>query len=173
VVTGAHPDGPALHTVRTALRAAGLRLVDESGGAAPRTVTVWLGTPSGNDAIPEVLHELHARGPQAGRPEGYALATGRAAGRPGIQVVLAGADADGTYYAAQTFRQLLERAARGRLLPSVALRDRPAMRVRGVVEGFYGEPWTHRARLRQLDFYGAHKMNTYVYAPKDDPYHRE
>ena len=47
------------------------------------------------------------------------------------------------------------------------------MPTRGTVEGFYGPPWTHQDRMDQLAFYGDVKMNTYIYAPKDDPYHRE
>ena len=39
------------------------------------------------------------------------------------------------------------------------------------MEGFYGQPWSHEARLSQLDFYGRNKMNVYIYGPKDDPYH--
>jgi hyaluronoglucosaminidase len=41
--------------------------------------------------------------------------------------------------------------------------------VRGVIEGFYGNPWTHEQRLALIDFLGARGMNTFVYAPKDDP----
>ncbi len=41
-----------------------------------------------------------------------------------------------------------------------------------MVEGFYnGNPWSHTDRLRQFDFYGANKLDTYIYGPKDDPYH--
>ena len=43
----------------------------------------------------------------------------------------------------------------------------------GIVEGFYGRPWTEEERREMLHFLGAHGMNLYVYAPKDDPYHRE
>lgn len=43
----------------------------------------------------------------------------------------------------------------------------------GVIEGFYGTPWSHRDRLDLLRFMGQAGLNTYVYAPKDDPYHRE
>jgi len=43
----------------------------------------------------------------------------------------------------------------------------------GVVEGFYGRPWTEAERRMMLHFLGEHGMNLYVYAPKDDPYHRE
>ena len=30
---------------------------------------------------------------------------------------------------------------------------------------------SHEARLSLIDFYGRYKMNTYIYGPKDDPYH--
>lgn len=42
----------------------------------------------------------------------------------------------------------------------------------GVVEGFYGRPWTHSARLSMIGFLGENGFNTYVYAPKSDPYLR-
>lgn len=83
------------------------------------------------------------------------------------EIVLAGNDERGTFYALQTFAQLLKDGK----LPEVEIRDYPSVRYRGVVEGFYGTPWSHRARLSQLEFYGKHKMNTYIYGPKDDPYH--
>jgi hyaluronoglucosaminidase len=44
--------------------------------------------------------------------------------------------------------------------------------VRGVVEGFYGTPWTHDARLEVIAFLARHGMNAYAYAPKDDVRHR-
>ncbi len=44
--------------------------------------------------------------------------------------------------------------------------------VRGIVEGFYGAPWTHAQRLDFIDFAAAHRLNAYIYAPKDDPFHR-
>lgn len=43
----------------------------------------------------------------------------------------------------------------------------------GVVEGFYKEPWSHQDRLSIIKFMGESGMNYYVYAPKDDPYHRD
>ena len=45
--------------------------------------------------------------------------------------------------------------------------------VRGIIEGFYGAPWSHRERLDLLQFCGQNGLNLFVYAPKDDPYHRE
>ncbi len=44
--------------------------------------------------------------------------------------------------------------------------------LRGVIEGFYGTPWTFDARMDMIDFCGKHGFNAYIYAPKDDRYHR-
>ena len=43
----------------------------------------------------------------------------------------------------------------------------------GVVEGFYGPPWSHAARLWMIRIIASLGMNHYIYAPKDDPRHRE
>ena len=48
----------------------------------------------------------------------------------------------------------------------------PRFAVRGVVEGFYGRPWTHEQRRDMIRFLSAHRMNTFVYTPKDDVYTR-
>ena len=83
------------------------------------------------------------------------------------EIVVAGNDEQGTFYAVQTLKQLLN----DNQLPITEITDYPEVRFRGVVEGFYGTPWSHQARLRHLKFYGENKMNTYIYGPKDDPYH--
>lgn len=44
---------------------------------------------------------------------------------------------------------------------------------RGVVEGFFGPLWSMAHRRRLFEFGAARGMNTYLYAPKDDPYHRK
>jgi hypothetical protein len=43
----------------------------------------------------------------------------------------------------------------------------------GVIEGFYGPPWSHQDRLDVIRFMGDVGLTTYYYAPKDDPYHRQ
>jgi hyaluronoglucosaminidase len=44
---------------------------------------------------------------------------------------------------------------------------------RGIVEGFFGPPWSMAHRAALFEFGAKRGMNTYLYAPKDDPYHRE
>ena len=82
-------------------------------------------------------------------------------------IVIAANDERGAYYGVQTLAQLLTLDK----LPMLEIIDYPDIPYRGVVEGFYGRPWSHEARLSQLDFYGKNKMNVYIYGPKDDPYH--
>ena len=41
------------------------------------------------------------------------------------------------------------------------------------MEGFFGPPWSMAHRAAMFAFGAARGMNTYLYAPKDDPYHRE
>lgn len=78
-----------------------------------------------------------------------------------------GYDKRGTFYGVQTLLQIL---SRDRVYP-VIIKDFPNVSDRGVVEGFYGTPWSFEDRLSLIDFFGKTKMNTYIYGPKDDPYH--
>ena len=99
-------------------------------------------------------------------------------------------DEVGLYYAKQTLSQMLEgvpgadnaqcdpvpgksieEVARMGKLPQGSVIDWPDLPFRGAVEGYYGQPWSFEARKSQFAFYGRNKMNTYIYAPKDDPYH--
>ncbi len=96
-------------------------------------------------------------------PDGYYLKIDKKS------AVIAGNDATGLYYGVQT---LLASLAEGQM-ELCTVTDWPDVPFRGTVEGFYGTPWSHEARLSQIDFYGRHKMNVYIYGPKDDPYHRD
>ena len=83
--------------------------------------------------------------------------------------VLAAADEVGLFWAAQTWMAMLSEGK----MEYCTITDYPDVPYRGVVEGFYGTPWSHQARLSQIAFYARHKMNVYIYGPKDDPWHRD
>jgi len=44
--------------------------------------------------------------------------------------------------------------------------------IKGLIEGFYGLPWTQDERLGLIRFCAEAGLDTWVHAPKDDPYHR-
>ena len=90
---------------------------------------------------------------------------------PQGKVSIGAHDERGAFYAMQTLRQLGKKTGGEAVeLPVGEITDWPDIEFRGTVEGFYGTPWSHEARLSQLRFYGQNKMNTYIYGPKDDPY---
>ena len=161
VVAGPDTDDAAVALVRQVLTDAGARVtvVDHSSGQGKE---VYVGTLADNPEIDGVLDGLGVDDATGLPADGYVLASGRYDDRP--VVALNGVDARGTFYAVQTLRQLVQ----GHQVPGVTIRDWPLMSIRGAIEGFYGIPWSHQARLDQFAFYGRHKMNTYIYTPKDD-----
>ncbi|WP_327696077.1 beta-N-acetylglucosaminidase domain-containing protein [Streptomyces sp. NBC_00459] len=164
-VIGHATDPAARALVERVLRDAGartIRTVTAGRPAPPAALTVYVGGPTENPATAKALKLLHAAPPTQLPSGGYTLATGQGT------IALSGVDPTGTFYAAQTLRQLITH----RSVPSTTVRDWPTTALRGVIEGFYGAPWTQRDRLSQLDFYGRTKQNVYVYSPKDDPYLR-
>lgn len=103
--------------------------------------------------------------------EAYFLASGEVERRSTV-LVAAGSD-HGLFYGIQTLRQLLGTDGTAVSIPAVKVLDWPEFPIRGVIEGFDGLPWSSADRLAQLEFQGRYKLNTYVYAPKGDPYRSE
>lgn len=65
----------------------------------------------------------------------------------------------------------LNRRAQGKWQPG-RYRSSPGFAVRGIIEGFYGRPWSDEARLDMIDFAARNRFNTFLYAPKDDRFLR-
>lgn len=172
IVTGENTDEHAIREVVQALEAAEVKQVIRynENTSVTTPVTIWIGGPAENQSAVDVLEQMSVDGPEELKKEGYVLASSTNGKK---QIVLAGKDQTGTYYAAKTFSKLIQEQKGRDWFPQVEIRDWPEMPIRGSIEGFYGPPWTHEDRLSQLEFYGENKLNTYIYAPKDDPYHRE
>lgn len=146
-----------------------------TGGLSPNTLRLLLrciDDRAGREGLPlhvgirgdENINKYKKRIPQ--QPEGYYLSVS------GREIVVAGNDRRGLYYGLRTLEQLLDQAGGNDSLPEVEIADWPDVVVRGVVEGFYGQPWSHEARMSIIDFCSDHKLNTYIYGPKNDRYHR-
>lgn len=166
IVTGNATDAPTIKAIEAIVAAAGGKAT-VSAQASSAGTQIFVGTDSENGAAADAAKALTGDSAKSLTAEGYVLGSGKYNGRP--TVVLNGVDTRGTFYAAQTLRQLVNNK---RGVPGVKVRDWPLMPVRGSIEGFYGIPWSHQARKDQYVFYGKHKMNTYVYTPKGDPYLR-
>ncbi|MFE6780463.1 beta-N-acetylglucosaminidase domain-containing protein [Streptomyces sp. NPDC057702] len=164
-------DPHALGVLRSVLRGAGARTVTAATGedpAPPGGLVVLAGGPGAERALRALRAPARGDLPSGG----YRLATGHTGGHPTL--ALSGEGPDGLFHAVQTLRQLVVdrdgRPGGPRSLAGVNVRDWPATRTRGITEGFYGTPWSHRQRLDQLDFLGRTKQNRYLYAPGDDTF---
>ncbi|MEV6675415.1 beta-N-acetylglucosaminidase domain-containing protein [Streptomyces erythrochromogenes] len=165
LVAPADADPHAVRVVREALRKAGVKTLrePEPGEPLPERGTVVRLQDAGAQ---EALLALGATAATDLPNGGYRLAVGRPGGRD--TVALAGVGEEGLFHAAQTLRQLL--ASTSGKVPGVLVRDWPAAPVRGITEGFYGQPWTEEQRLAQLDFMGRTKQNRLLIASGDDQY---
>ncbi|WP_307841613.1 beta-N-acetylglucosaminidase domain-containing protein [Streptomyces endocoffeicus] len=99
------------------------------------------------------------------RDDGYALKIS-AADRV---IAVMGADNSGAFYGVTTLDEILEQA--DGVLKDTLIQDYADVKFRGFIEGFYGTPWSHENRKDLMSFGGDFKMNSYLYGPKDDPYH--
>ena len=93
--------------------------------------------------------------------EGFRIITGDA-----IEIVYA--SLSGLYFA---LISLARRINSGQL--SADFFDYPRFSVRGVIEGYYGPPWSDEARRSMIRLLPEMRMNSFFYGPKNDPYHRE
>jgi len=84
-------------------------------------------------------------------------------------ILLVGGDNDGLFCAVSTLRSVLEQTSGS--LRTVTIEDYADVQYRGVVEGYYGIPWSNENIISYMEWGSRFKMNTFIYAPKDDPYH--
>lgn len=132
-----------------------VNLFNRSFSTGNGTVEVIIGERS-DEAVAEYADLI----PQ--KPEGYYLAI------EGNKVVIAGNDGSGTFYGVQTYRQIASQPQ----VMEVTVTDYPSVPQRGLVEGYYGNPYSKENRMGLFEMFGRQKMNVYIYGPKDDAYHK-
>ncbi len=86
------------------------------------------------------------------------------------QITIVGKDTDAAFYAMASLKMILEQSE-GMAVRQLQMEDYAVGQYRGFIEGYYGIPWSVDDRISLMEFGGDFKMNTYIFAPKDDPYH--
>lgn len=87
-------------------------------------------------------------------------------------ITILGEDTDAAYMGVTTLKRIFEQLE-GKTVRNLLVKDFAEVEYRGFIEGYYGNPWSHEDRMDLMRFGGEIKMNQYVFAPKDDPYHAE
>ncbi|WP_158676900.1 beta-N-acetylglucosaminidase domain-containing protein [Wenjunlia vitaminophila] len=128
-------------------------------------IDVLIGTDNNRGADHEYLNGKFEPSISVKKDDGYALRIS-AADRV---IAIMGTDNSGAFYGVTTLDQILEQADGG--LTDTLIEDYADVKFRGFIEGFYGTPWSHENRKDLMSFGGDYKMNSYLYGPKNDPYH--
>ncbi|MGL5381642.1 beta-N-acetylglucosaminidase domain-containing protein [Clostridium sp.] len=85
-------------------------------------------------------------------------------------IKLIGNDSDALYCAITTLQLMIEQSSDNTILKTV-VEDYADIQYRGYIEGYYGIPWSNSEIISLMEFGSKTKLNTFIYAPKDDPYH--
>ena len=86
-------------------------------------------------------------------------------------VVIVGQHTDAAFYALASLEQMLD--AGHEAMPCTDIADYADQQNRGIVEGYYGYPYSVEVKKDLMRFMMRHKMNTYLYGAKSDPYHSQ
>ncbi|MDT6296954.1 protein O-GlcNAcase [Enterococcus faecium] len=84
------------------------------------------------------------------------------------QLTIESANLRGFQYAMEALLESFFSVGDQLLLPELILKHEPSVKIRGIIEGFYGIPWTHEMRLSLFSYMKDNQLNTFMYAPKDD-----
>jgi len=88
-------------------------------------------------------------------------------------IIIKASNPRGVRYAIDALNNVVEVENDLYKIPIALIEDQPSFKIRGIIEGYYGEPWSFEERLDMVNFMNEFKLNTYMYAPKMDIYHRE
>ena len=87
------------------------------------------------------------------------------------EVVIVGENSDAAFFALASLEQMIEHGTEH--LPEVKLYDYADQQSRGLVEGYYGYPYSVAVKKDLMRFMMRMKMNTYMYGAKSDVYHSQ
>ncbi len=89
--------------------------------------------------------------------------------RDGVITVL-GRDTDAAFYGLTTLYHVFTQMD-SYTIQEFHVEDWADVASRGFIEGYYGNPWSTQDRVNLMTWGGYYKLNSYFYAPKDDPKH--
>ena len=87
------------------------------------------------------------------------------------QILILGENTDATFFGLASLEQMLDRGLDA--LPCIHIYDYADQKSRGIVEGYYGYPYTVEVKKDLMRYMMRFKMNTYMYGAKSDPYHSQ
>lgn len=85
-------------------------------------------------------------------------------------LTITGENTTAAFYGLASLEQMLDEKGKSSM-PCVEIKDYADQRQRGIVEGYYGYPYSVAVKKDLMRYMMRLKMNTYLYGAKSDPYH--
>lgn len=87
-------------------------------------------------------------------------------------IVILGEHTNAVFFGLASLEQIMEQQSSG-ALEYTTIYDRADQQNRGLVEGYYGYPYSVSVKKDLMRYMMRFKMNTYLYGAKSDPYHSQ
>lgn len=87
--------------------------------------------------------------------------------------IILGEHTDAVFHGLASLEQIFEQRESLDKIQAVTIYDYADQQSRGLVEGYYGYPYTIAVKKDLMRFMMRYKMNTYLYGAKSDPYHSQ
>ncbi len=85
-------------------------------------------------------------------------------------ITVLGKNTDAAFYGLTTLYHIVDQLE-NKTIRNFQIEDYADIVSRGFIEGYYGNPWSKEDRIRLMEWGGYYKLNSYFYAPKNDPKH--
>ena len=87
------------------------------------------------------------------------------------EIIIVGENTDATFYGLASLEQILDADADNIVCGEI--QDYADVKNRGIIEGYYGVPYSSEVSQDLFRFMARYKMNMYMYGAKSDPYHSQ
>lgn len=91
--------------------------------------------------------------------------------KDGAVISIIGENTNAVFCGLASLEQMLDKGTKA--LSCVDIYDYADIRDRGIIEGYYGVPYSKEVTADLFRFMARYKMNTYMYGAKSDPYHSQ
>ena len=161
-------DDYTIQRAKTILEEHGLKVTVDKRPSS-RASVVWLGVNGSNGEADRMAKRMGLRRDVFKQPkyDRHTLRLSTVKGR--AQVVVLGENTDAVFCGLATLEQMLDGGTQK--LPCVTFYDYADVQNRGVIEGYYGVPYTMEVTADLFRFMARYKLNVYMYGAKSDPYH--
>lgn len=131
--------------------------------------TVWLGINGSKGAADRKASQLKLKRELFSKPkyDRHIVSLTSKSGK--AQVVVLGENTDAVFYGLATLEQMLDNGTAN--LSCTSFYDYADVQYRGVIEGYYGLPYSMEVTEDLFRFMARYKLNMYMYGAKSDPYH--